>query len=337
MTTETNDPSQLQAMFEAALTGDATDTDKKDVATTTTEAPKGDDAGTTTQQADPSDAAKQTDKGDSKESQPNPEGVLTKDGKHVIPYSVLATARERQQAAEQRAVELAAQLEALKSTATTATPATPAAAAAAATATDEGALSADELAAIEADFPAIGKLIKGFQTQIAKLSADHAVVKQTTDEVAQERARSVAEQVQDAIDANAKLAHLQAEAGDNWQLALQYDAMLQKQARWQGKTFAERFEKVVALVEADVGPVSVPATSKQQTPAPDAAALAAAATAKAKAATAAQPPNSLSALRAGEAPHADELTALENLDSASLAAKFAGMSPDALDSYLNSV
>jgi hypothetical protein len=102
-------------------------------------------------------------------------------------------------------------------------------------------------------FPAVGKLIKGFQTQIAKFSADHAVVKQTTDQVAQERARTVAEQVQDAIDGNAKLAHLQAEAGDNWQLALQYDAMLQKQARWHGKSFAERFEKVVALVEADVG------------------------------------------------------------------------------------
>src|SRR5206468_235191 len=109
--------------------------------------------------------------------------------------------------------------------------------------------------------------------------------------------------------ANHKLAHIQAEGGEAWQTALQYDAMLRQQPRWANKPMSERFQKVVTLVEADIGAINVP--SRQQEPVLDAAALARAAEAKAKAAVASTPPKSLSDLRAGDAPHVDELSALE--------------------------
>lgn len=276
-----------------------------------------------------------------KQGQSEPDGVLTKDGKHVIPYSVLKADRDRATRAEQvaremqeRVASLEAQIKAGNQGANNGEGArtTPAS-----DALDD--LSNEDLEALKEDFPTVYKGLIATQNTLKSLEAKLKPVEESYQSRETEQARTQAEQVQDAIDSVPKLAHIQATDKDAFELAKQFDKTLRDQSAWKDKPLADRFEKITEMVEAALGQIALPAKN-QPSAQLSAAELRAAAEAKANASTKANKtavPTSLSEFPVGDPAAADEQEAAQNMSVLQLADKFGRMSPDQVDAYLQNL
>lgn len=305
---------------------------------------------------DPEPASKDEDKGQSNDDPASKEqqkaeqgqtdneddaaGVATKDGKHVIPYSVLKSERDRASRAEQiarEATERVAALEAqLKSGNQGAN-------------NGEGArtdpqqptvsdLSAEDLEALKEDFPTVYKAVMASMAAAKALETKLQPVEESVRNVEAERERSAAESVQDAIDSVPKLAHIQATNKDAFELAKQFDATLRTQSAWANKPLNERFAKVAEMVESAIGPIDVPGSTQKASP--SAEDLAKAAKVKAEQAAKASRtnvPTSLSEFPAGQHAAQDEREAAEQLTHQQLAEKFSSMNADEMDAYFRSL
>lgn len=277
-------------------------------------------------------------------------GVATKDGKHIIPYSVLKGERDRAaraeqmaRAAEERLAALQAQLAASSQGANTGEGARTEQQAAIASSE----VSEAEIESIKDDFPVIYKAIKASMAKQQALEGQLRPVEERVRMTQAEREREAAQTVQEAIDAVPKLAHMQATNHGAFELAKQIDATLRMQAAWADKPLSERFGKVVEMVESAIGPIDLP--GQAQAPAqPVAQPKASLSTedltkaAKAKAvqatkATSTHVPTSLSDFPAGQPPAINEREAAEQLTAQQLYTKFAGMSADQMDEYLRSL
>lgn len=192
---------------------------------------------------------------DTKEAADAVGDVLTKDGKNTIPYSVLEETRERANAARLRAEEqeeqirlLTEQINAQKK----------------GEATQEVGeielLSEDELAVIEEDMPTLAKQIREQQALIAKQREVLEQSETEREEMDKQRMKAAGDEVQQAIDGNAKLAYLQASNPELWQAAVDIDKDIRNTARYQNKSLSERFEDIVLLVEKDHGKIVIPST-----------------------------------------------------------------------------
>lgn len=195
------------------------------------------------------------------------DGVLTKDGKRVIPYDVLAEARKTATTNAQRAAELAEanrqlqeQIEALK----TGKPADPAT-------QPKGRYSAERIAQVRDDFPEMAEMMESQNALIDQLAemrtAPAAAVRQEPDEAAA---------VQAEIDNLPLLTRWQAKGGPVWAAAVELDQALQTDPVWSAKPQGERFAEVQRRVAEDLGiptPSATPAPPAAQTkpPAPLAA------------------------------------------------------------------
>ena len=266
-------------------------------------------------------------------------GVATKDGKHVIPYSVLKSERDRASRAEQiareaqeRAATLEQQLKAGNQGANNGEgartdPQQP-------TASD---LSAEDLEALKEDFPTVYKAVMASMAAAKALETKLQPVEESVRSAEAERERSATETVQDAIDSVPKLAHIQATNKDAFELAKQFDATLRTQSAWANKPLSERFAKVADMVESAIGPIDLPGSKKASPSADD---LAKAAKAKAEQdakASRTNVPTSLSEFPAGQHAAQDEREAAEQLTHQQLAEKFAGMNADQMDAYFRSL
>lgn len=266
-------------------------------------------------------------------------GVATKDGKHVIPYSVLKSERDRASRAEQiareaqeRVAALEAQLKAGNQGANNGEgartdPQQP-------TASD---LSAEDLEALKEDFPTVYKAVMASMAAAKALETKLQPVEESVRSTEAERERSATEAVQDAIDSVPKLAHIQATNKDAFELAKQFDATLRTQSAWASKPLTERFAKVAEMVESAIGPIDLPGSKKASPSAED---LAKAAKAKAEQdakASRTNVPTSLSEFPAGQHAAQDEREAAEQLTHQQLAEKFAGMNADQMDAYFRSL
>jgi hypothetical protein len=277
-------------------------------------------------------------------TEPEPAGVATKDGKHVIPYSVLQSEREQKQRANELATQMAERVAALeKSLAAVANGANPAAARAATNVTaDAPAMSDADLEALKEDFPTVYKALQASMQRADRLESqlqEQAGFKQEIEAASQ---RSVEESVQDAIDSNPKLAHIQANDPDAFALASQFDDTLKGLPGWANKPMSERFAKVIEMVEQANGAIDVPGSkSNQKETAANATDLKAqakaAATAAAKANTAANVPTSLSEFPVGEPAAQSEHQALEAMTHAQLAEKLNRMTPAQQEAYFASL
>lgn len=262
------------------------------------------------------------------EAQREPEGIATKDGKHVIPYSVLQSERTRAAQAERELQEARARLAELTATAEskpTAKPGDPA------DTTEISKEDEERLAALEEDFPTVAAelkatraAMKAMQEQIAQQQASHR-------EIAAQREAQTAMTVQEAIDSVPKLAHIQASNPEAFELAQQFDNTLRARNDWTGKPMTERFAKVIELVEASLGEIAIPGHTAPPA-GKDPEALKQAAAAKVASAPKAVP-TSLSQFPAGEPVAADETAAVEQMTTAQLAGKLARMTPDQIDAY----
>lgn len=287
------------------------------------EQPKADSEASKTQQ--------EADKG--QQTEPEPEGVATKDGKHIIPYSVLKSERERAARSEQIAAEMRERVEKLEamvqqqasqgakqgeSARTTDLP-------------TESEISQEDLEDLKENFPTVYKAVMGMQAKAQHLESKLQPVEETVKTQAEEQARSNAEAVQDAIDAVPKLAHIQANDPAAFELAKQFDATLIASTVWADKPMSERFAKVAEMVEAAMGPIELPGSSKP--PSQEEIRKAAEAKAAQAAKSAKSVPTSLSEFPAGQHAAQDEREAAEQLTPVQLAEKFARMTPEQMDAY----
>jgi hypothetical protein len=265
-----------------------------------------------------------------------PAGVATKDGKHVIPYSVLKGERDRASRAEQMAREMQEKVAALEAQVAAGAkpgdsartePETPAV----------GDLSPEDLEVLKEDFPTVYKAVMASMAAARALEAKLKPVEETVQQTEAERQRSAAETVQEAIDSVPKLAHIQATNPEAFDLARQFDAAIRGRPEWATKTLTERFAKVAEMVEAAVGPIDLPASPKTSRDAVDMRQAAKAKAEEAAKSTRTNVPTSLSEFPAGQHAAQDEREAAETLSPLQLAEKFASMTPDQMDAYFRNL
>lgn len=269
-----------------------------------------------------------------------PDGVATKDGKHVIPYSVLKSERDRAARAEQIAREAQERLEALQAQL---------AAGSQGANNGEGArtnqqqpavsdLSTEDLQTLQEDFPTVYKAVMASMAAAKALEAKLAPVEESVRNAEADQARSAQETVQDAIDSVPKLAHIQANNAEAFELAKQFDATLRTQSAWADKPLSERFSKVMEMVESTIGPIEIPGSQKATSQ--NVGDLKKAAMAKAEQvakSNRSNVPTSLSEFPAGQHAAQDEQEAAEQMTALQLAEKFSTMTPDQMDAYFRNL
>jgi len=192
-------------------------------------------------------------------------GVLTKDGKHLMPYSVVQNLRQTAQTQAERIAELQAALE--KANAEKQAQADGTSTADSQAKADAALLqfTEDELADLEA-IPAAAKLVKGVQALQAKLNEVQTIAPAAAP--AAPAAAPNRDAIQTTIDSMPLLATWQAKGGELWTQAVQMDNDLQSDPQWAGKPMAERFEEVQRRIATDYG-FSVPSTPRgNSAPAP---------------------------------------------------------------------
>ena len=265
----------------------------------------------------------------------NAEGIATKDGKHVIPYSVLKSERERATKAEQLANEMRERVSFLEQVVS---------GRAEGAKTGEGArtnepqpsdVSDADLELLKEDFPTVYKALKASMAKAEALEAKLKPVEESVRTSETERAAAATNAVQDAIDQVPVLAHVQANDPAAFELAKQLDATLRSQSAWANKPLSERFTKVAELLQATMGEIEIPGSTRTRTvdTKPDMKGKAKEIAAQAARATRTNVPTSLSEFPAGEHAAQDEREAAENLSPLQLAEKFAGMTPAQMDAY----
>jgi hypothetical protein len=260
-----------------------------------------------------------------------PDGVLAKDGQHVIPYSQLESARARAAAAEALARSQAEELVALKAAKT--------APAAAEAQPDADMLTAEELEALEADSPTLAKTLRAQQAQLQQLrdTVNSLATRQAAQVAGEEQ--EIKSEIQTAIDANPTLAEWQTSEDQTlWNEASRFDKMLRSSPKYANVSFKDRFEKVVELTQRamDLEPAtpSAPIPGEKALTAEE---IKAAAQAKLTQAARGKRPVSLSDIPGGAPPAVDERQKVEDMSMTALGNQFLGMSKDQIDAYLASL
>ena len=252
-TVQTDDPEKLAELFKLIEAGDtAPDPEEKKAAP---EAPTQKE-GEKQEQAKPDDSANVEKKEEQKDqaTEANAEGVQTRDGKHVIPFSVLQSARDRAAQAEQLVRDQEARLKDLQAKLEKGSQGAK---------DGEGARTGQELILSEEDRAYLGEefptVLKALDAIAAKNVAIEQQLKQTSEKSASNRTEpgaAAAETVQDAIDSVPKLAHIQSNDAKAFDQAVKFDAMLKELPEWSDKTLQERFAKATEMVETLLGPIS---------------------------------------------------------------------------------
>lgn len=323
----TTDPEQLARIFNSLENPSEEETKPAAEAAATT-----DEKATTEQQPEKQELSETEEDQEAKAA-----GVASKDGKQIIPYSVLRTARDQRiraeqlaQEAEQRVKDLEAQLQAVNQGAkqgegarTNQQP-------------DVNDLSQDDLEALKEDFPTVYKAVMASMAAAKALEAKLQPVENSVRNAEAEQARSVADAVQEAIDSVPKMAHIQATDAETFELAKQFDSALRNRPAWADKPLSERFAKVIEMVEAANGPIDLPnAKPASQASAEDLRKAAIAKASNAAKATRTNVPASLSEFPVGQHAAQDEREAVEQLTQLQLAEKFSRMTPDQMDAYFS--
>ena len=259
-----------------------------------------------------------------------PDGVLAKDGKNVIPYSQLESARDRAKAAEELVREQAAELERLKAEKD---------AGKVAAAGEVSLLTEEELKALEGDSPTLAKVLRAQQQTIQQLSGAVQTLNERQQTQFEQEVVEVKDEIQKAIDAVPMLAEWQtAEDQSMWKKAASFDRVLRELPEYKDTTFEDRFKKVVELTQSALGLESEAPPVKEDTPVRTALTqeeIKAAAKAKLQAKPAL--PKSLSDIPGGSPPVADERERVEGMSPTELGNKFLGYTKDQLDAYLSNL
>jgi hypothetical protein len=263
-------------------------------------------------------------------------GVSTKDGKGVIPYTVLKETRARASVLQQEKEQLEQEREYLKQQLEQLVQIPqPGAAVPQVESNPDETLSEiadmrEQARALEDDFPENAALIKRQADLLEKMYRRQLVVEsnimQEREAAQQDQAKAVSTSVQEAIDQIPELSAWQSAQGREWELALEQDRVLRKQPEWADKTFDERFAKVTEIVRVLMPSAAVaPAPTLKSDP-----------SSERPVAPTTPPVNSLSDIPGGVAPVRNHAEQVEGMSAAALGNKMAGMTQDQLMDYLSS-
>lgn len=199
-----------------------------------------------------------------------PQGVATRDGRHIIPYAVLEQARERARELEQANQNLQQQLAAAAQRADPSGSSDLAQRAQ----TDPTSLTQSELEELASDFPSMAKplqMMMKMREQIDALANRPAapVAAPATQPAPTPAAHSVSpeEELDMAIAANPLIGQWMSARGDEWNRARALDGMLASDPRYSNLSINQRLAKVQAMVAAEFG-VQAPAPAAATAPAP---------------------------------------------------------------------
>lgn len=249
--------------------------------------------------------------------------IASKDGKHTIPYAVLATEREKRVAAERMQIDLEQRLREIE---------TKMASGQSVKAEQQEVadlLSDDDTKALLEDFPSLAPMVaytkqleqqvKGFQTRFEQ-------VEQIEMQRMQVQAAQAQSDVRQAIDANPVLSFWESKDAERWSAAVEADKQLKMMPINQKLTMQERFEKVVSVVEAIYGATELPPEFAPAQKAPPKAG---------KVEVAPLKPRTLGEIPGGAAPKTDDLESFLDQSSVALGAKLNSMTPDQINSLLS--
>jgi hypothetical protein len=269
-------------------------------------------------------------------AEPEPAGVLTRDGKHVIPFTVhrelrdnlqrttealneerqqRETLQQESQALRQRLEALAAQVEAAGGKRDPAVAVDP----------------ANPLAGLDlSDLPEeLSKAINGIVEQNRALSAKIGDIEEREQSRAAEELEEKGSTVQALIDQNPELASWQAANGQAWEAAKAHDNRLRQNQANADLPIEDRLKRVVELTRLEL---SLPVFQQQQ---PAAGPAQPAVPPKPPLGPAEPPPpRSLSQIPGGAPPVSTEGEALINMDGQKAAAMLSKMNPKQMDEFL---
>lgn len=271
------------------------------------------DKGDTESAATPGSTAEVQANGD---DQQQPEGILARDGKHIIPFA-------RLEAAEQRARDYAKQLTDLQNAQAAGTQSEESASQAA-----EGLLSDDELTELDAELPALAKVIRAQQAQLTAMAGQVATLSkghQTEEDNAQAEAM---QEWDAAIKDNPKAAYLDAalapDVGERF-----VNAVSALYSDWSTMPMNERAAAIVRQYEAVHGEIKVAAVATQPAGKPAAPVV--------KTPAVPDVPVSMSGIPGGSAPAVDEAAAMLSKSGAELTHDFMQMTPEAIEAAVNRI
>ena len=265
------------------------------------------------------------------ETEDEPEGVLSANGKHVLPYAVLKGAREREYEARQRAEEAIARVKALEEQLASVQESAKAAAIEEAKNTLEGDELEAALAAIdEDDFGVeLKKALTGAvkearearkrAEELAKrLEAQESAKAEIADQERREETLAEHEKAIASLPEGSMLAKLdKLRSGPLWDQAVAIDEALISSGKFEGKSRAERYAAVEAQLREVLG---LPALSQRPTkkPLPEASL---------------DVPSSISDIP-GEAPATSEAEAFEKMSGVQSVAALMKMTPEQQDDFI---
>lgn len=255
-----------------------------------------------------------------------PQGVLAKDEKHILPFKVVEDLRVGKAEAERLARDLQAQLDAMKADKANGT-------SSAKEIDIQGLFSEEQLADLQKDMPEFANGIRALQNTVKDLASERATEKEQRDHDEQQRQISerdaVRTTVQEAIDQTPKLLHLQSTDPIAFQRAKEIDIERSKNpataAHWNALPLADRFAQVMTDYEARFGAVKVASLPEKAAPAD-------------KPATESKPaqkaaPLSLSDLPGGAAPAIDSRAEMAAKAGPEIISNMANWTQAQLDSY----
>lgn len=279
--------------------------------------------GTTDKPQDDSNKPGEPDK--SAVEDPDKSVVVSKDGKHEIPYSVLAAERENRVRAERMAKDLNDQLEALKQAKEAGTDVKSSSVA--------DLVDQDALAELREESPTMADAIDKLLAQVVSLQGEVSKVTPLAEETRREAEIQSQLTVEEAIAAVPKLAYIRTNDPAAFNDIAALDTSLRAQPKWQGKPMQERFDAAVRMYEAANGAIELPTDPKKSaaTPADNAKKVDAAIN---KALASAKGPNTLSDIPGGGLPATDELASAEEMSGSQLTVKFESMTQDQQDAFL---
>lgn len=294
------------------------------------------------EQGEPEAAPGQEDSEEDWEGTTTP--ISSKDGKHTIPYAVLATERERRRAAEQvqqelqqRIHEIEARLsggmwhgqehaqEQVQDL--------------------SGLLSENSLEEIVEDFPGILPMLeytRSLEQKLTQFEHRFQEVEAAEFERQETAQQELRDQVRREVDASPALRFWENQDRERWEAAMEADRQLRNLPVNQGLSLKDRFAKVVAVVEAIYGPTRLPAEYlSQQQPQyqsqyqPQAGQQTfSGASRQGVDRSGAFQPRTLGEMPGGMAPRADDLEALLEQSPARLGAVMNGMTLDQITNLL---
>lgn len=301
--TESTDPNVDEASADEATTAQATDTPAADDKPATQEAAVAEQAGATAEPA--------AEKPAGGEAQDKVDGVLSKDGQRVIPYSALQAARRDARRAESRAerterelAEAKQLIEDLKAGKTM----------------ESEELTEERVAEMEEHFPEEGKRLRAAFNRIQELEKQVPKAQPTQEEIGDDP-------VQEAIDQVPLLLEWQHQDAEKFSRAVEHDAVLVKSPKWADKPAVDRFTEA-ARRTAEEYDIEFPTQQTSRTAATQTAPQTAAVQAAQR-----KPPETLSDFKGGSVADHNSMDVAKASPQA-LLSRMQSMSDDEIDAHL---